>query len=76
MPHDGQTAPASPLLSGLPALTTAALPEVEALFVAAREALRGRVTLGGKISAAALETEQYAAHTLSWLGTYTEALRQ
>ena len=76
MPHDGQTAPASPLLSGLPALTTAALPEVEALFVAAREALRGRVTLGGKISAAALETEQYAAHALSWLGTYTEALRQ
>ena len=76
MPHDGQTAPASPLLSGLPALTAAALPEVEALFVAAREALRGRVTLGGKISAAALETEQYAAHALSWLGTYTEALRQ
>ena len=76
MPHDGQTAPALPLLSGLSTLTAAALPEVEALFVEAREALRGRVTLGGKISAAALEAEQYAAHTLSWLGTYTEALRQ
>ncbi|MBL8561962.1 MAG: acyl-CoA/acyl-ACP dehydrogenase [Gemmobacter sp.] len=76
MPHDGQTAPASPLLSGLPALTAAALPEVEALFVEAREALRTRVTQGGKISAAALEAEQYAAHTLSWLATYTEALRQ
>ena len=76
MPHDGQTAPASPLLSGLSTLTTAALPEVEALFVEAREALRARVTQGGKVSSAALEVEQYAAHTLSWLATYTEALRQ
>ena len=76
MPHDGQTAPASPLLSELPALTAAALPEVEALLVEAREALRARVTQGGKISSAALETEQYAAHALSWLATYTEALRQ
>ena len=76
MPHDGQTAPASPLLSGLPTVTAAALPEVEALFVSAREALRARVTDGGKISSAALEVEQYAAHTLSWLATYTEALRQ
>ena len=76
MPHDGQTAPASPLLSGLTTLTAAALPEVEALFIEAREALRARVTQGGKISSAALETEQYAAHALSWLATYTEALRQ
>ena len=76
MPHDGQTAPASPLLSDLSTLTAAALPEIEALFEDAREALRSRVTRGGKISASALEAEQYAAHTLSWLGTYTEALRQ
>jgi len=42
MPHDGQTAPASPVLPDLTALTAAALPEVEALFVAGREALRAR----------------------------------
>ncbi|HRK41455.1 MAG TPA: acyl-CoA dehydrogenase family protein, partial [Gemmobacter sp.] len=76
MPHDGQATPAAPLLSNLTSLTAAALPEVEALFVEAREALRARVTQGGKISSAALEAEQYAAHTLSWLATYTEALRQ
>ena len=76
MPHDGQTMPASPLLSDLTTLTTAALPEVEALFIEAREALRGRVTTGGKISAAAMEDHQFAAHSLSWLATYTEALRQ
>ena len=76
MPHDGQTMPVTPLLSDLTALATAALPEVEALFVEAREALRARVTVGGKISAAAMEEHQFAAHSLSWLATYTESLRQ
>ncbi|MGB8814599.1 MAG: acyl-CoA dehydrogenase family protein [Paracoccaceae bacterium] len=76
MPHDGQPLPKSPLLADLLALTAAALPEVETLFSAAREALRARVSVGGKISAAALEEHQFAAHTLSWLATYTESLRQ
>ncbi|HBD89549.1 MAG TPA: acyl-CoA dehydrogenase [Gemmobacter sp.] len=76
MPHDGQTMTAQPLLADLTALTTAALPEVETLFSSAREALRSRVTVGGKISAAALEEHQFAAHALSWLATYTESLRQ
>lgn len=57
-------------------LTAAALPEVEALFSQAREALRARVTVGGKVSGAALEEHQFAAHSLSWLATYTESLRQ
>ncbi len=64
------------LLDDLLPLTAAALPEVEALFVEAREALRDLVTQGGKISGPALEANQYAAHALSWLATYTEALRQ
>jgi (2S)-methylsuccinyl-CoA dehydrogenase len=34
------------------------------------------VTAGGKVSAAALETHQSAAHALAWLATYVEALRQ
>jgi (2S)-methylsuccinyl-CoA dehydrogenase len=77
MPHDGQPLPAAtPLLPGLTGLTAATLPEVEQLFTAAREGLRGNVTRGGKISAAALEEQQFAAHALSWLATYVEGLRQ
>lgn len=77
MPHDGQPLPtATPLLPGLTALTAATLPEVEQLFTTSREGLRGNVTRGGKISAAALEEQQFAAHALSWLATYVEGLRQ
>lgn len=76
MPHDGQPMTDSPLLADLLALTTAALPEVEATFIAARENLRSLVTVAGKVSAHALEEHQFAAHALSWLATYTEALRQ
>ncbi|MBL4918428.1 acyl-CoA dehydrogenase family protein [Szabonella alba] len=78
MPHDGQ--PPRPAktaqLDGLTALTAAALPEIEALFAAGREALRALVTVDGKVSTPAMEVHQFAAHTLSWLATYTEALRQ
>ncbi len=76
MPHDGQPMPASPALADLRALTAAALPEVEGLFTAGREALRSLVSAGGKVSSAAMEEHQFAAHTLSWLATYVEALRQ
>ncbi len=73
---DGQTPPGAPLLQDLGALCDAALPEVTALVEAGREALRARVTRNGKVSAAALEEAQFAAHALSWLATYSEALRQ
>ena len=76
MPHDGQPMPALPLLPDLRGLTAAALPVVEALFANAREVLRGRVTRDGKVSNAAMEQHQFAAHALSWLATYAEALRQ
>ncbi len=76
MPHDGQSIPASAALADLLALTAAALPEVESLCAAARTALRELVTLDGKVSAAALEQHQCAAHTFAWLATYTESLRQ
>ncbi|MCB5408619.1 acyl-CoA dehydrogenase family protein [Pseudogemmobacter faecipullorum] len=80
MPHDGQplTAPrgAAPLISDLRRLTGEVLPELEAIFTTARETLRGMVSQGGKISAAALEQHQHEAHGLSWLATYVEALRQ
>ena len=76
MAHDGQSISASPVMTGLVGLTEATLPEVEALFAKAREELRGRVTVAGKVSGAALEEHQFAAHTLAWLATYTESLRQ
>ncbi len=76
MPHDGQPMPVSPRLADLTGLTAAALPEVEAIFAQAREALRARVTVAGKVSAAALEEHQFAAHALAWLATYVESLRQ
>ncbi|THD85277.1 acyl-CoA dehydrogenase [Aliigemmobacter aestuarii] len=76
MPHDGQTAMITPLMSNLLDQTEQALPEVEALFTAGRENLRAMVSTNGKVSGAALEEHQYAAHCLAWLATYTEALRQ
>ena len=76
MAHDGSPLSDTALLPDLLGLTAAALPEVEALFDRAREALRGMVTVGGKVSAAALEEHQFAAHSLSWLATYVESLRQ
>ena len=76
MPHDGQTLSQGPVLADLLTLTEGAMPEVEHLFLAAREGLRAQVTVGGKISASAMEEHQFAAHTLAWLATYTESLRQ
>ena len=76
MAHDGQTLTQSPVLADLLGTAAAALPEVEALFAQGRETLRAAVTVGGKLSNAALEEHQYAAHALAWLATYTEALRQ
>ena len=76
MAHDGQTLAPSPLLANLLDLTAAAVPEVEALFDQGRENLRALVTIAGKVSNAAMEEHQYAAHALSWLATYTESLRQ
>ena len=76
MPHDGQPMPAPTVLADLRALTAAALPEVQALFIQGREALRAMVSRGGKVSSAAMDTHQFAAHSLSWLATYTQALEQ
>ncbi|MCU0826719.1 MAG: acyl-CoA dehydrogenase family protein [Tabrizicola sp.] len=76
MPHDGQAMTQTPILADLRGLTATALPEVEALFVASREALRADVSVGGKPSAPALEERQFQAHAVAWLATYVEALRQ
>ena len=76
MPHDGHAMPETPILVDLTALTTAALPEAEALFATGRDTLKAQVSSGGKVSNQALEARQFQAHALSWLATYVEALRQ
>ena len=76
MPHDGQPMTASPILADLAALAAAALPEVEGLFAQGRDRLKAQVSVGSKVSAAALEERQFQAHALAWLATYVEALRQ
>ncbi len=76
MAHDGVQMPTTALLPDLLDLTAAALPEVEALLAQAQAGVRARVSREGKVSAALLEEHQFAAHALSWLATYVEALRQ
>jgi (2S)-methylsuccinyl-CoA dehydrogenase len=48
----------------------------EALLADATRAVGARVTQDGRISAKLLDCEQRAAHGLSWLATYVEAVRQ
>ena len=76
MPHDGQDMPVSALISGLTGLAEQAVAPAGALLATATERLRETVTVGGKISAAALEQHQRMAHGLAWLATYVESLRQ
>ena len=53
-----------------------ALAEVRGLLSTGREALRERLTDGGRIDPAALEREQHAAHALAWFATCESALVQ
>ncbi|SEP82149.1 acyl-CoA dehydrogenase family protein [Thalassovita taeanensis] len=78
MAHDGQdSAMATPtLLPDLLTLTAASIAPVEQVLATATESLRGLVTADGRVSAGLIEANQTAAHGLSWLATYTEALRQ
>jgi len=78
MPHDGQDIAMTKavLLPDLIAVTRAALPAVEDVLGRARDAVAAHIVVDGRISSAALEAHQTAAHGLAWLATYTEALRQ
>ena len=60
----------------LTSLGQAALAAVEGLTRDAAAAVRARVTDQGRLSNAALEREQHAAHGLAWLATYVEAIRE
>ncbi|MDT8327809.1 MAG: acyl-CoA dehydrogenase family protein, partial [Roseovarius sp.] len=78
MAHDGQDiAMAKPIiLADLLALTGASIAPVETLFEAAKFNIRQLVSIDGRVSGAAIEAHQSAAHGLAWLATYTESLRQ
>ena len=78
MAHDGQDVMTgnAPLLDKLCELTRQAVPAAEQVLDAATEALRGLVSVDGRVSNSAIEANQTAAHGLAWLATYVEALRQ
>ena len=77
MPRDGQPIADTPvILSDLLSLSAAALAPAEIVFDTARARVAELVSVDGRVSGAALETEQTAAHGLAWLATYVEALRQ
>ncbi|MDZ7710392.1 MAG: acyl-CoA dehydrogenase family protein [Roseovarius sp.] len=78
MAHDGQDIAMSDpiLLSDLTELTGAAVAPAETLLAQAREAVRGMVTVDGRVSGSAMDAAQGATHGLAWLATYVESLRQ
>ena len=53
-----------------------ALVAAETLLSHAKNGVREKVAVDGKVSPAKLEEEQFAAHGLGWLATYVETLRQ
>ncbi|NIA68457.1 acyl-CoA dehydrogenase [Pelagibius litoralis] len=64
------------LLPDLLPLCTEALAAAEGFAEAARRTVAGLVAPGGKVDAALLEREQFAAHGYAWLATYVAALRE
>ena len=69
--------PETPLLPDLlPLCEAAAARRPGARRRGARGAGGARVTRGGRVSGAALEAEQAAAHGLAWMATYAEALKE
>ena len=57
-------------------LAGAAAEAADGLYLKARRRIADQVSQDGKISSAAIEREQHAAHGLAWLATYVEALKQ
>ncbi|MEX0809579.1 MAG: acyl-CoA dehydrogenase family protein [Dongiaceae bacterium] len=67
---------ASARLPDLLPLCAAALAEAEALVARLKAAVAESVTRAGKIDAASLDREQFAAHGFAWFATYAMALRE
>ncbi len=80
MADDGQNAgydmTESPILPDLLTLTGNAVKPVQTMLERAKDTLRGTLIRNGRIDPLLLEQNQNAAHALSWLATYVEALTQ
>ncbi|MFU8823046.1 acyl-CoA dehydrogenase family protein [Yoonia sp.] len=78
MPHDGQDLhlTQSPILADLLQLTGAALPAVDKVLGSAKDAVRAKVTVDGRVSGPLIDMHQTAAHGLAWLATYAQSLTQ
>lgn len=57
-------------------LVRSALPALERALTDATQAVREKVSTGGKLSAELLESEQRAVHGLAWLATYVFGVRE
>ena len=68
--------PATPLLTDLLPCCAAAAGAAAALVATARARLAARLVSAGRISNAALEADQFAAHGLAWMATAAESLRE
>ena len=64
------------ILDNLLTQTEAAIAPAEDVLSAAKDKVRTMVSVDGRVSGAAIEAHQTAAHGLAWLATYVEALRQ
>ena len=77
MPRDGQDMTMQNVVpADLTSLTAAAVARVNEVVVKATNVVKELVIVDGRLSGSALEQHQRAAHALSWLTTYSEALGQ
>ncbi len=73
MPHSPAK---TPLPDDLLTQCQQSLSAAELYLSAARTAVRDIVVKNGRVSGAALAEHQFAAHSLSWIATYVQALQQ
>jgi len=66
------------IVPDLLSLCASSVEAVETVLAAAKAGVGARVARDerGRVSGASLESEQHAAHSLAWLATYVESLRQ
>ena len=78
MAHDGQdiAMAESIILDNLLELTGKAITPAQSVLDQARETLREKLVVDGRVSGSLVEANQNAAHGLAWLATYVESLRQ
>lgn len=78
MPHDGQdiAMTTSPILENLLGLTGATLAPLEELLSTAKDTVKTKVSVDGRVSGGLVEAHQSVAHGLAWLATYVEALKE